>query len=384
MTLALDERGDLLDDLSASLTALGQSLETRFEHARRLSSITEKINTGLLMDDVLEHAYASFRNVIPYTRIGCALLEGGGIVRSAWAKTDAAKVHLKVGYAAKLEGSSLQQILESGRPRVINDLSAYLDTHPRSESTRMIVKEGIRSSLTCPLIALGKPIGFLFFSSSEPGAYADAHVQLYAQLASHLSTIVEKSRLYQELLETQAQLVQANKQLSLLASMDGLTGVPNRRFFDEQLALEWRRATRAGSALSVLMLDVDEFKRFNDRYGHQAGDDCLKAVASALSSRIQRAGDFLARYGGEEFVIVLPNTPPDRALVLAQALCARVAALSIPHADSRAGEVVSVSIGVAGTVKADGSHGELVALADKALYAAKQAGRNRAVVADPI
>ncbi len=163
--------------------------------------------------------------------------------------------------------------------------------------------------------------------------------------------------------------------------MDGLTGMPNRRHFDEQLDVEWRRAARAGSPLSVLMLDVDHFKRFNDRYGHQAGDECLKAVAGALAARIQRAGDILARYGGEEFVVVLPNTPPERAAIVAQGLCERVAALGIPHEDSSTADIVSVSIGVAGTLDARaGTPQNLVALADEALYAAKTAGRNRVEV----
>lgn len=164
--------------------------------------------------------------------------------------------------------------------------------------------------------------------------------------------------------------------LRQLAFIDGLTGVANRRCFDEGLDTEWRRATRRGAPLALLMLDVDHFKRYNDRYGHQAGDDCLRRVASAIKIGALRPGDLTARYGGEEFACILPGTDLDGALTVAGGIEQRVRGLQIEHADSDAAKVVTVSIGVAScTLAVAGGPAQLVALADTQLYRAKHTGR---------
>jgi diguanylate cyclase (GGDEF)-like protein len=160
--------------------------------------------------------------------------------------------------------------------------------------------------------------------------------------------------------------------------VDGLTGVYNRRYFDERLASEWGRAMRSGTALSVILLDVDFFKRFNDRHGHQAGDDCLRRVAASLKTGLKRPGDLLARYGGEEFVCLLPETPLSGSLCLARELGRQVEALQIEHGDSVAAAYVTVSLGVCSKPPAAaGSAAQLLREADAQLYAAKSQGRNR-------
>jgi diguanylate cyclase (GGDEF)-like protein len=165
--------------------------------------------------------------------------------------------------------------------------------------------------------------------------------------------------------------------------VDGLTGVFNRRHFDEHLAAEWGRAVRAGTALSVVLIDVDFFKRYNDHYGHQAGDDCLRRVAAALKAGIKRPGDLLARYGGEEFVCLLPDTPLAGALELARQLGAAVHELQIEHADSTAAPVVTVSLGVCCKREdAVGTPEAFVREADAQLYLAKSEGRHRSCGAE--
>jgi len=160
--------------------------------------------------------------------------------------------------------------------------------------------------------------------------------------------------------------------------VDGLTGVRNRRGLDEQLAVEWGRAVREGGALSVILLDVDFFKRYNDHYGHQAGDACLRAVAAFLRQAVKRPGDLVARYGGEEFACLLPGTPLDGALAFARQLGAGVEALALAHAQSSVSPVVTVSLGVCGTSgRLPGNAEALLRTADEQLYAAKAAGRNR-------
>ena len=160
--------------------------------------------------------------------------------------------------------------------------------------------------------------------------------------------------------------------------IDGLTGVYNRRHFDERLACEWGRAQRSHSPLSVVLLDVDFFKRYNDHYGHQAGDDCLRRIACALQEGLRRPADLVARYGGEEFVCVLPETDLDGAMTVAQELERRVRQLDMAHAHSEVASVVSVSLGVASRGdQASGDAGALLAQADMQLYKAKSTGRGR-------
>ncbi len=160
--------------------------------------------------------------------------------------------------------------------------------------------------------------------------------------------------------------------------VDGLTGVRNRRGFDEQLASEWGRSAREGSALSVILLDVDFFKRYSDHYGHQAGDACLQAVAGFLRQTVKRPGDLVARYGGEEFACLLPGTLLDGALAFARQLGAGVEALGLAHAHSPVSPVITVSLGVgAASGNEPGTADTLLRAADAQLYVAKESGRNR-------
>lgn len=165
--------------------------------------------------------------------------------------------------------------------------------------------------------------------------------------------------------------------LRKMVFLDGLLGIFNRRYFDQQLTMEWARSVRNGSALSVLMLDVDFFKRYNDTYGHLAGDDCLRQVANTTRLALRRPADVVARYGGEEFSCILPETGLEDALAIAENLQQMIRALAIPHASSDAAPVVTVSIGVCCKAPGGGagSAAELVDQADAQLYKAKHAGR---------
>ena len=166
-------------------------------------------------------------------------------------------------------------------------------------------------------------------------------------------------------------------QLRSWVYIDGLTGVCNRRHFDERLTTESARAAREGLPLSAVMIDIDHFKRYNDHYGHQAGDDTLRRVAAGLQSALKRPSDLLARYGGEEFVCLLPATPEAGALHVARALCSAVAGLGIAHAASTSAPQVTISAGV-GTTVAGADPAALLGEADAQLYRAKSGGRNQA------
>jgi len=172
--------------------------------------------------------------------------------------------------------------------------------------------------------------------------------------------------------------------LETYAFLDALTEIPNRRRFERTLDEEWRRAQRSGQPLSLLFFDVDHFKRFNDRYGHGKGDQCLRQVARAASSVLRRSGDFICRYGGEEFMVVLPNADAEQSANRAQDISDAIDALGIPHEDSPTHASVTISIGLC-TVwpqppdasSSNVTAAQLVEAADKALYRAKNAGRHR-------
>jgi len=185
------------------------------------------------------------------------------------------------------------------------------------------------------------------------------------------------------LLETTRELAASNRQLEMLSRQDGLTGLANRRYLDAFLATEMRRAGRAGEALSLILLDVDFFKKYNDQYGHPAGDECLKRIAGAMQASCRRPADLAARYGGEEFVLVLPTTNAEGARKVSDILAAAIAHLAIPHAQSTVCPVVTISQGIATLVPSHESLPELlIQHADEALYRAKEQGRNRAVAHD--
>lgn len=358
---------------------LKREVELRTAELARLADLTERINQAVTIEDVLDHVYDSLRTVIPYDRIGLALMDENRVVlRAVWSRSESDTVGIGKGYEAPLIGSSLMDVLESGKPRVIADLEAYFAGNPESESTRRILSEGVRSSMTCPLKALGHPVGFLFFSSFKTHTYDESHVRFLEQIAGHLSLVVGKSKLYEDLLETKSRLEEANRNLEALAAADGLTGIANRRSFDIRIAEEWRRAIRAQTPLSLLLIDVDFFKPYNDRYGHTVGDDCLRTVATVLSANLRRVADTVARFGGEEFAVVLPETDEPSAKMMAERLRQAVEGLQMRHDASSVADVVTISVGGATVIPT--TLIELAALiqsADEMLYHAKRGGRNR-------
>jgi diguanylate cyclase (GGDEF)-like protein len=173
---------------------------------------------------------------------------------------------------------------------------------------------------------------------------------------------------------------QAQVNLEVLATRDGLTGLANRRTFDLTFAEEARRAMRDRSPLSLLMIDVDFFKLYNDNYGHQKGDECLRAVAGAIAATLWRSTDFCARYGGEEFTVVMPNTPLSGAMLIAERLRSAIEELRVDHCGSTISRHVTLSIGGVVALGREFNPERAIAAADAALYRAKRAGRNQAVV----
>lgn len=210
------------------------------------------------------------------------------------------------------------------------------------------------------------------------------NIELVARIRYHsrsYMTLLQRDEAYRALRVSQQQLLDTNLVLQRLMNSDGLTGLSNRRHFDEYLELEWRRAIRDQLQISLLMIDVDYFKSYNDSYGHLEGDEALRKVAGAIRDVCGRPSDLPARYGGEEFALVLPNTTPGGARLLAEKLRQTVAALAIRHNAPEADSRLTVSIGLATiTPQAGTTSRQLILDADKGLYVAKNNGRNQVVV----
>lgn len=207
-------------------------------------------------------------------------------------------------------------------------------------------------------------------------------IELIARVRYHTRAYLDhlqRDEAYRALRESQRELMRANLELERLTRIDGLTGLGNRRYFDEYLAAEWKRCQRTQSPLSVLMIDVDHFKRYNDAYGHLAGDDVLKQVARVIQEGSTRSTDLAARFGGEEFVVILTGVPQEGASRVAERLVQGVRDLNIAHGNDR----VTISVGVATAwPDADGDPARLVNAADLALFRAKNEGRDRLVYAE--
>lgn len=201
--------------------------------------------------------------------------------------------------------------------------------------------------------------------------------RLRAEIAASNQQLEEK------VLSRTAELEAANLRLQTLSATDGLTGLANRRSFDLALEAEWQRAMRQGLPLAIAMVDVDQFKAYNDHYGHQMGDLCLKVVAQSLASQVQRAGEMVARYGGEEFVVIFPGLTGNEALATMERIRLAIQMQSLPHAKAAVAGVVTISAGIASGVPKQGdSSANLVQRADEAMYRAKQLGRNQVVLAE--
>jgi diguanylate cyclase (GGDEF)-like protein len=269
------------------------------------------------------------------------------------------------------------------------------DLPPRngeSRGSRIWLHESAAASPLCQALAAdactlvgvevkGDTIGLLCLLGRAIAA-DDDHANLLELAARVAANMLDHKTAQMNLLETQQALEQANRELQLMSRHDALTGVANRRHFDETKEVEFRRAARSGSALSVLMCDLDDFKRYNDTYGHAQGDRCLVDVANCIGALFGRAGELLVRLGGEEFAVLLPNTDAEQALVLGERIRQAVWDLHVPHGSSMVADRVTISVGIA-TLK-HRVHKDFDALlhdADVALYAAKN-GRNRVAAAE--
>lgn len=279
----------------------------------------------------------------------------------------------------------ISQVLHSGEAVVLHDATGE---GPLVQDSYVLKFRP--TSVFCVPIRRERFEGALYMENNlASGVFTQERVEVIRLLAAQASVAIENARLYEQVqeytrtledkvAERTDRLEQLNHELQRLADRDGLTGVANRRRGDSYLAEVWARLRRNKEPLSIIMLDVDHFKAFNDNYGHQSGDDCLVAVAKTVREQLLRPSDMVARYGGEEFMLILPNTDHNGVALVSEKVRYAVEALAIAHAQSSAGVVVTVSAGTATRIPtAEGSAEHLIREADIALYRAKEMGRNQ-------
>lgn len=202
-------------------------------------------------------------------------------------------------------------------------------------------------------------------------------VKVFLELYKQKKLVEEQAVILEMKIKELSELRETNSKLEHLSVRDGLTGISNRRYFDQYMEMSWKTCARSEKPLSLIMADIDYFKAYNDNYGHLQGDDCLIQVAKGIEACVKRPMDFAARYGGEEFAVVLPETDGDGAMMVAENIRKRIEELELPHEFSNAGKSVTLSLGVATLLPSqEQSIEELICKADKALYKSKSSGRN--------
>ena len=206
---------DAVQDLINEIATLSVEAAATRKETFALDRLATSVGSGVLLENVLEDIYDGFRDVIPYDRIGFALINEG-VVTARWARSESGSVSLAVGYSLPIVNTSLAKVLDDQRPRIINDLEGYLDARPSSRSTRLLVAEGVRSSLTCPLFVEGIAVGFLFFSSNEIGTYSTVHTRTFERIAGQISAVIEKGRLTSRLADRSDAIEEQNSQLLAL------------------------------------------------------------------------------------------------------------------------------------------------------------------------
>jgi diguanylate cyclase (GGDEF)-like protein len=341
-------------------------LKERAELMELLSQISRVALEEDDLEQVLEKVVTFLRERMPVTIASVALLDETG----RRFETEVSAGELLSNLTARDAGWPISEgvagrCVREGKPQLVTDVHGdpdYLAGNP-----------DVRSEYITPLRFRGQVFGVLNLESSHHNAFSPWICSIFDRVAGQVAGAIHLARLNRR-------LEAMNRELARLTRLDDLTGLANRRRFDEALAEEWRRAARARGWVSLAIADIDAFKQFNDALGHLAGDACLEAIGVLISGQARRAGELAARLGGEEFALLLPGVPPDEATALGERLRAEVQRLGHIHPASPVARVVTVSVGVA-SLAADPSADarQLVLFADGALYEAKRTGRNRVV-----
>ncbi|UJO98976.1 MAG: diguanylate cyclase [Nitrosomonas sp.] len=370
---------DDIGNLGKSLKELSAYLQKQAERSQSLYKIMVECNLNLQLIDVLNHIYESFQEHLPYDRISLTLLESDrNKLKLHWSRASYDKPELIPGLSIPMTDRSLHTLIDLNKMLIIDDLNIHLQMYAESRLAQAIFKEGIRSCLICPLIADGKPIGFLFFSCRKKNAYKNLHKDLSLQIASQLAVIIEKTQLYKGI-KLNKQLIAQKKSLEQRVTHDALTGLLNRPAIFDILHKQILRAKRGGFGIAVIMIDIDHFKNINDTCGHPAGDAVLCEIANRLTQSA-RSHEYIGRYGGEEFLAIISPFSQEGAVKAAERFRKAIASEEINTNQTLIPVTISLGVAIATGEESLDEH-LLLQRADEALYQAKHKGRNRVEVA---
>ncbi|MGL5063094.1 MAG: sensor domain-containing diguanylate cyclase [Microcoleus sp.] len=354
-----------------------ETLRQQNERELLMATITQHIRQSLDLDEVLGTTVTEVRQFLQADRVTIVRFQPCTGSLGAAPTTGAVMVESVAPNCRPMLGETLQNFcfdeffLEAYKNRGIRPIADVGAADLPQNQLDLLAQFDVQAYLVVPLVQGEELWGLLMAHQSSPRLWMQLEVDLLSSLAAQLAIAIKQAELYE-------QLQAANQKLELLASLDELTQLANRRRFDQYLEMQWRSQAREQTPLSLILCDIDSFKSYNDTYGHPGGDKCLRQVAGAIAEAVKRPSDLAARYGGEEFAIILPNTKINGALQVAEQIQAKIAALQVPHAASVVSQYVTVSLGVASMVPTSDLGIEiLIAAADRALYQAKAQGRDR-------
>ena len=383
------EQEELLARLDTHLTLqnLNQHLKLEAQQQKLLFEISDRIRKSLDLKSIFQTATDEIHSFLQCDRVSIAHLDQQNIYFEFKSITPNINIELpqKIAVDYLCQNQAEYDHYQQGGIYAIDNIA---NLKSNTEREKILTKLQVKSQLIVPILQetntkvannYNALWGWIVADKCELNNHSQANysrkwdqreTDLLRLLANQLSIAIQQGSLH-------AQLQKSHEKLKKLALCDSLTQVFNRRYFDQQLNLEWRRLKRMPSPLSLIMCDVDCFKIYNDTYGHRKGDECLRQIANTISSIIKRPADIVARYGGEEFVIILPHTTLEGAIKVAEEMRVVVKELNIPHLNSSVNSVVTISAGVASTTpNSNDDPSLLVEAADQALYLAKNRGRD--------
>ena len=360
-----------------------EALRQQNERELLMATITQHIRQSLDLGEVLSTTVNEVRQFLQADRVMIVRFNPCTGCLCAAPATGAVTVESVAPNCRPMLGETLENFcfdefyLEAYQHRAIRPIADVLAADLPQYQIDLLAQFDVRAYLVVPLVQGEDLWGLLMAHQCTPRQWMQLEVELLSSLATQLAIAIKQAELYQ-------QLQAANLKLERLATLDELTQLANRRRFDQYLEMEWRRQAREQTPLSLILCDIDSFKSYNDTYGHPGGDECLRQVARAIGNAVDRSADLVARYGGEEFAVILPNTAIQGAVVVAEHIQLKIAALQLPHAGSQVSQYVTVSLGVASIVPASESVAAiLISAADQALYQAKRLGRDRIQLYQP-
>ncbi|NET27675.1 diguanylate cyclase domain-containing protein [Okeania sp. SIO1I7] len=350
-----------------------------------LGLILDRIHRSLNLDEILETTVESVRFFLECDRVLIYrfLEEGKGIVEKESVAAGSSPILGKIIDDPCFPNTDIIERYKQGYISIIEDIE---NPDVNKCHADLLKQFQVKASMVLPILINqeGEKQGsettawglIVAHQCTHKRQWRISDTDLLRRLATQIAIAIQQAQLYHR-------LEKLNQELKEIAYIDGLTGICNRRHFEEKLDQEWKRSTRENTSMSIIMVDIDYFKPYNDTYGHQQGDKCLQQVAQTISAAVKRPGDFVARYGGEEFVVVLPNTSIEGALKVAENIRTQIEALRIPHTASAVSKFVTSSLGVANSYCSTDSNPKiLLEAADIALYNAKNAGRNQVYIDD--